>query len=143
MGLAVARLVLAWVFIYYGGGKLFGWFNGPGIHGISLYMSQTAHLHPGGLFGVMSGLIEFFGGVAIALGLFTRLAGAALVVDMVMAMITVTWATGIASTRPAPGYQLNLALAALAVIMVVFGAGRFSLDALIERKLVGHASQAT
>jgi putative oxidoreductase len=136
LGLLVARIVLAWIFIYYGAGKLFGWFNGPGIHRTALYFSQTAHLHPGGLFAVMGGLIEFVGGVALALGLCSRLAGVALFGDMVMAMITVTWTTGIASTTSPPGYQLNLALAALAVVMVVFGSGGWSLDAQIERHVV-------
>jgi putative oxidoreductase len=136
-GLLVVRIVLAWIFIYYGGGKLFGWFNGPGIHRTAIYFSQTAHLHPGGFFAVLGGLIEFGGGVAVGLGLFARLAGLALFGDMVMAMITVTWSTGIVSTVQPPGYQINLALAALAVVMVVFGAGRWSLDAVIERYTAG------
>ena len=63
-------IVLGWIFIYYGGGKLFGWFNGPGIHGTSIYFSQSAHLHPGGLFAVLGGVIEFFGAIAVGLGLF-------------------------------------------------------------------------
>jgi putative oxidoreductase len=134
--LLVARIALAWIFIYYGGGKLFGWFNGPGIHGTALYFSQTAHLHPGGLFAVLGGLIEFGGGVALALGLCSRLAGLALFGDMVMAMITVTWATGINSRSNPPGYQLNLALAVLALVVALLGSGRFSLDALIERRVV-------
>jgi putative oxidoreductase len=134
--LLVARIALAWIFIYYGGGKLFGWFNGPGIHGTALYFSQTAHLHPGGLFAVLGGLIEFGGGVALALGLCSRLAGLALFGDMVMAMITVTWATGINSRSNPPGYQLNLALGVLALVVALLGSGRFSLDALIERRVV-------
>jgi putative oxidoreductase len=133
--LAAARIALAWIFIYYGGGKLFGWFNGPGIHRTALYFSQTAHLHPGGLFAVLGGVIEFGGGVALALGLASRLAGLALFGDMVMAMITVTWATGINSSTVPPGYQLNLALAVLALVVAILGPGRFSLDALIERRL--------
>jgi putative oxidoreductase len=134
--MVVARIALAWIFIYYGGGKLFGWFNGPGIHGTALYFSQTAHLHPGGLFAVLGGLIEFGGGVALALGIFSRLAGLALFGDMVMAMITVTWATGINSSSNPPGYQLNLALGVLALVVALLGSGRFSLDALIERRVV-------
>lgn len=47
-GLLAARIALAWIFIYYGAGKLFGAFNGPGIHRTAIYFSQTAHLHPGG-----------------------------------------------------------------------------------------------
>ena len=133
--MVAARIALAWVFIYYGAGKLFGAFNGPGIHRTALYFSDTAHLHPGGLFAVLGGLVEFGSGIALALGLGSRLAGVALFGDMVIAMVTVTWATGIASTSPPPGYQLNLALAVLALVVVVFGSGRFSVDALLERRI--------
>src|ERR1700732_474349 len=84
--LIAARIVLAWIFIYYGAGKLFGSFNGPGIHRTALYFSNTAHLHPGGFFAVLGGVIELGAGVALALGLGSRLAGAALFGDMVMAM---------------------------------------------------------
>ncbi len=136
LALIAVRTALAWIFIYYGAGKLFGAFNGPGIHGTALYFSKTAHLHPGGLFAVVGGVIEFGGGVALALGLGSRLAGLALFGDMVMAMITVTWSTGINNSTTPPGYQLNLALGVLALVMVVFGAGRFSIDALAERHLV-------
>jgi putative oxidoreductase len=137
--LVAVRTVLAWIFIYYGAGKLFGAFNGLGIHGTALYFSNTAHLHPGGFFAVLGGVIEFGGGIAMALGLASRLAGIALFGDMVMAMITVTWATGIASTSAPPGYQVNMALCVLALVITVFGAGRFSLDALAERHLPGVA----
>ncbi len=136
--LLAARIALAWIFIYYGAGKLFGSFNGLGIHGTALYFSQTAHLHPGGFFAVIGGLIEFGGGVALAVGFFSRLAGVALFGDMVMAMITVTWATGINSRSMPPGYQLNLALGVLALVVALLGSGRFSLDALIERRVSGN-----
>jgi len=135
LGLLAARIGLAWIFIYYGAGKLFGAFNGPGIHGTSLYMSNVAHLHPGGFFAVLGGLVEFGSGVAMALGFCARLAGLALVGDMVMAMITVTWATGINNSTNPPGYQLNLALAFLALVVALLGAGRFSLDAVIGERL--------
>jgi len=138
VALLAVRIALAWIFIYYGAAKLFGSFPGPGPHGIhqtALYMSQSAHLRPGGFFAVLAGLTEFGGGVAMALGLFTRLAGLALFGDMVMGMITVTWATGINSASAPPGYQLNLALAVLALAGALTGAGRFSIDAVIARAL--------
>ncbi len=138
--LVIVRIILAWIFIYYGGAKLFGWFNGGGIHGTAIYFSQTAHLHPGGLFAVLGGTIEFFGAIAVALGLFSRLAGLALFGDMVMAMITITWATGINSRTDPPGYQLNLAVAGLALVVAFLGSGRFSLDAMVERQLTGVSS---
>ena len=140
LALLTARIALAWIFVYYGAGKLFGAFNGPGIHRTALYFSNTAHLHPGGFFAVLGGLIEFGSAIAMALGLATRLAGLALFGDMVMAMITVTWATGINSANPPPGYQLNMALAVLALVVALLGAGRFSLDAVVEQRLTAPRS---
>ena len=56
------RIALVWIFTYYGAGKLFGWFNGPGIHRTALFFSNTAHLRPGGFFAVLGGIIEFGAG---------------------------------------------------------------------------------
>ncbi len=134
--LVAARIVLAWIFIYHGSRRLFGWFDGPGIHQSALYFSHTAHLHPGVFFAVVGGIIEFTGGIALAVGLVSRLAGAAIFVDMMMAIITVTWANGINATGPKSGYELNLALGTLALVVAIFGAGRLSLDARLERRLV-------
>ena len=61
---------------------------------------------------------------------------------MVMAMVTVTWARGINSETIPPGYEFNVALAVLALVVVVFGAGRLSLDALIARRLARPGSSS-
>ena len=129
------RIALVWIFAYYGGGKLFGWFNGPGIHRTSLFMAETAHLRPGGFFAVLGGIIEVGAAIALALGLVSRLAALALFGDQVVAMITVSWVHGINSLSATPGYEFNLALAAMALVIVGLGAGRLSLDALIDRRL--------
>jgi putative oxidoreductase len=134
--LVAVRAALAWVFIYYGAQKLFGTFNGAGVHQTALFMADTAHLRPGTFFAVLSGVIEFGGAIALALGLGARLAGVALFGDMVMAMITVTWVHGLHPAKTPPGYELNVALAALALVVAVLGAGRFSADALVERRVV-------
>lgn len=133
--LIAARVVLAWIFIYHGSRRLFGWFDGPGIHASGQFFAQTAGLRPGTFFAVVGGLIEFGGGIAIAVGLVARLAGAGIFVDMMMAIVTVTWANGINATTGKSGYELNLALGTLALVIAFFGAGRFSIDALIARRL--------
>ena len=133
--LIIVRTVLAWVFIYHGARRLFGWFGGAGFHSSASYFANTAGLHPGDLWAALSGVVEFGGGIAIALGLLTRLAGTGIFVDMTMAIITVTWANGINATGTKSGYELNMALGVLALVVAVFGAGRFSLDALIEKRL--------
>ena len=85
---------------------------------------------------MLSGVIEFGGGIALALGLFSRLAGLAIFGDMMGAIVTVTWANGINATGGTAGYELNLALGFLALVPAVFGAGRFSVDAELERRLL-------
>ena len=135
VAVVAVRIALVWIFTYYGAGKLFGWFNGPGIHRTALFFSNTAHLRPGGFFAVLGGIIEFGAALALALGLVSRLAALALFGDQVMAMITVSWVNGINSLSATPGYEFNLALAAMALVIVGLGAGRLSLDALIGRHL--------
>ena len=138
VALVAVRIALAWIFFVYGTQKLFGWFDGGGLDGTADFMANTAGLKPGRFFAVMGGLIEFGGAIALALGIVARLAGLALLVDMVMAMITVTWSKGLlyqTSPPATPGYQLNVALAALAVVVALLGAGRFSADAVVEQTL--------
>ena len=129
------RIALVWIFTYYGAGKLFGWFNGPGIHRTAIFFSTTAHLHPGGLFAIVGGVIEFGAAVALAIGIMSRLAALMLFGDQVVAMITVSWVHGINSLSATPGYEFNLVLAASSLVIVGLGAGRLSLDAVVERHL--------
>src|SRR5215468_4559491 len=84
IALIAVRAVLALLFIYHGSRRLFGWFDGPGLDASAQYFAHTAGLSPGKFFALMGGLIEFGGGIAIAIGLLARLAGAAIFVDMMM-----------------------------------------------------------
>lgn len=138
-GLLLIRAGLAWIFVYHGAETLFGAFHGAGLHTTSIFYDNVAHLRPGMFFAVLGGIIEFFGGIAVGVGLLSRLAGLALFGDMVIAMITVTFKNGVA-TVPATlsiggGYEINVALAALAGALVLLGAGRFSLDAVVGSRL--------
>jgi len=131
--LLIVRVALVWVFMYYGAGKLFGTFNGPGLHNTAVYFASL-HLRPGMFFAVLGGVTEFGGAVALGLGLATRLAGLALFADMVMAMVTATWQNGFLSATPTPGYELNIVIAVLALVAAFFGAGRLSVDWLLARR---------
>jgi putative oxidoreductase len=132
VALLVARVALAWIFVYHGARTLFSAFGGSGIHPQAVYFAHVAHLRPGTFFAVLGGIIECFGGAAVGLGILGRLAAAALVGDMVMAMITVTFSHGVIGTAGS-GYELNVALAALALVVAILGTGRFSLDVLVRR----------
>ena len=135
IALLVVRIALAWIFIYHGAGTLFGAFGQAGIHGHAIFFANVAHLHPGTFFAVLSGIIEFFGGVAVGVGFLGRLAALGLVGDMVIATVTVTWRNGIVSNAAGSGYEINLALAALALVIVILGTGRFSLDTYLWKRL--------
>ena len=141
IGLLIVRLSLAFIFIYHGGRRLFGWFGGGGLDASAHYFADSAHLHPGTFFAVLGGSIEFFGGIALALGLFSRLAGLAIFGDMMMAIITVTHADGFNSTASA-GWELNMALGTLALVPAFLGSGRLSIDAVLERRLLRTAAPA-
>jgi len=141
VGLLVARIALAWLFIYHGAYTLFGAFCGSGLHSATLFFAQVAHLHPGGFFAAAAGITELVGGAAVGLGVFGRLGALGLVVVMVMAMITVTFSNGIMSTASnvsghGGGYELNVALVALAAVIAIMGTGRLSLDELLRRMLL-------
>jgi putative oxidoreductase len=134
IALLAARIGLAWVFVYHGARTLFSAFGGSGIHPQAVYFAHVAHLQPGTFFAVLGGIIECFGGAAVGLGIFGRLAAAGLVGDMVMAMITVTFSHGVIGTAGS-GYELNVALAALALVVAILGTGRLSLDAFLRNLL--------
>jgi putative oxidoreductase len=132
VALLVVRVGLAWIFVYHGAGTLFGAFGQPGLHPHAIFFAQVAHLQPGTFFALLSGITEFFGGLAVGLGILGRLAAAGLVGDMVIAMITVTWKNGIVSNAAGSGYEINVTLAALALVIVILGTGRFSLDVVLR-----------
>jgi putative oxidoreductase len=135
VALLAARVGLAWIFVYHGAGTLFGAFGGTGIHPQAVYFAHVAHLQPGTFFAVLGGIIECFGGAAVGLGLLGRLAALGLVGDMVIAMITVTFGHGIIGNSTGSGYELNVALAALALVIAIMGTGRISLDALLVSRI--------
>ncbi len=135
LALLCARVLLAWIFIYHGAGTLFGAFHQSGLHGETVYF-QSEHLDPARLFAVIDGTTQFVGGILIGVGVLGRLAGLALVGDMIGAMVTITFAQGLVGPN-GTGYQINVALIIPALVIAFLGTGRFSLDALFSRRRRG------
>jgi putative oxidoreductase len=124
------RGVLGWVFIYHGSQKLFGWLGGSGVDGTASYFASQG-IQPSKLVAVVSGATEFGGGIMLLAGLLTPLAGAALSIDMLVAIVKVNASNGLISEKAAGGYEINLTLLAMAASIAMIGAGRISVDRII------------
>jgi putative oxidoreductase len=104
---------------------LFGWFGGYGLEGVGQWM-ESIGLAPGYLMALMAGSAEFFGGLALILGLLVRPAAAMLAVTMLVAIVTVHLANGFFMSNN--GYEFALALLVISIALVIEGAGKLSLD---------------
>jgi putative oxidoreductase len=127
--LAVLRVVLGITFIMHGGQKLFVY----GFDGVTGAFGQMGIPAPG-FFGPFVGFVEFFGGIAIALGLLTRLAALGVGSTMVVALLTVHLKQGFFNPG---GVEFPLALLASAIALVLAGAGAYSVDSVIAKRLEG------
>lgn len=59
------------IFMAHGAQKLFGWFGGYGLEGTGQWMASIG-LEPGYLMALAAGSAEFFGGLALLIGLLVR-----------------------------------------------------------------------
>jgi len=79
--------------------------------------------------GYVSSFTEFFGGLLILAGFFTRFAAVAICIDLLVAIWKVHWRNGLTGDH---GYEFPLALAALAFALIFFGAGPISMDHVLR-----------
>lgn len=75
---------------------------------------------------------EFLGGLALIFGLLTRLAGLAVMVNMIVAIATVHIGNGLFAQNG--GFEYPLLLAATALYFLATGAGPISVDALLRNR---------
>jgi putative oxidoreductase len=73
----------------------------------------------------LSAFAEFFGGLLVLLGLFTRAAAFAICIDMSVAIAKVHFHNGLMGNG---GYEFPLALAAIAFALIFFGGGAIAID---------------
>ncbi len=127
-GLLIVRLVVGLVFAAHGAQKLFGWFGGYGPKGTGGWF-ESIGIKPGVAAAIAIGIIEFFGGILFAAGLFTAVAAILMAIVMVGAVVKVHFQHGFWNTSN--GYEFNLVLIAVLVAIALTGAGAYSLDALL------------
>jgi len=136
-GFLALRAALGVIFLAHGGQKLFGWFGGHGFEGtVQFFTTQMGVPAP---LAVLAMLTEFFGGLAVLLGVLSRTAALGLAVVMVVAALKVHLVNGFflgAAPGQADGIEYNLALFAMALLVTLAGPGRFAAAGDTELTLI-------
>jgi putative oxidoreductase len=130
-GLLGLRLTLGGYLAAHGAQKLFGAMDGPGLKKVATQFEYLG-LKPSDSMAALAAGSEFFGGLLTAAGLANPVGPVALTGAMVVASVV----HGDKGPMLAKGgYELPLTNLAAAVVLATTGPGRYSLDALVGRRL--------
>jgi putative oxidoreductase len=124
LGLLLLRAALGVIFIYHGYPKLFGHTRDA--------MQTFTHMGLPGYFVYIAGVIEFFGGCMLVAGLFTRIAGLLLAIEMAVGLWRVHHI--ISDPMAVGNYELPLVLAVSTFALATVGAGLISFDQALFRE---------
>ena len=119
LALLVLRLVLGTIMIAHGYGKVFG--------GFSHVHDMMQHIGFPGWMAYPLAATEFFGGILIIAGVFTRFVAPAMLIDMSVAIWKVHFHNGL---KGPGGYEFPLSVAAIAFALIFFGAGPIAFDSI-------------
>jgi putative oxidoreductase len=137
IALLIARVGLGGILILHGWIRWQG--QGQGVQKQIDYLTQFGTPYPevaawGGI------LLELVGGIFLVVGALTPFVALAVLVEQILIIAYTNWYRGpdlVSSDGTyAGGYEYNLALALIALLLVVFGAGRIAVDQLFRRKKV-------
>jgi len=117
------RIAVGTIFILHGKQKLFGF----GFAGVTDAFTHMGVPLPG-IMGPFVALFEFFGGIALVLGLLTRLFAFGFTIDMLVAILLVQLKNGFSH------YELEFLLCVSSVALLLMGGGEFSVDGLLGRR---------
>jgi len=134
--LAFQRVVLGAVMFPHGAQKLLGWFGGYGWSGTMGFLTHGVGL-PAALAGLII-FIEFFGSLALITGTLSRFAALGIAAVMVGAVVTTHGHNGFfmnwGGHAAGEGFEYHLLALALALPIILRGAGAYSIDGVIANR---------
>jgi len=130
----ILRLALGVIFFAHGAQKMLGWFGGYGFTGTMGFF--TGVLHIPAVFAFLAIAAEFFGGLGLIFGLFTRVAALGVFCNMIVAVAMVHSQFGFwmnwTGAQKGEGYEYHLLLLAASAFLMIRGAGAASVDGLLS-----------
>ena len=123
----LVRVTAGLLLVPHGAQKLFGLFGGYGLEATGQFFAGKLGLPAS--FALLAGLIEFAGGLMLALGLATRAVAVLVFGVMAVAVVSVHLPNGFFWTNG--GYEYPLFWAVIALSYAIRGGGRYSVDALL------------
>jgi putative oxidoreductase len=133
-GTTLLRVVVGGIFVGHGLQKLKGYWGGPGLEGTTKMM-ESMEMHPAPLQARAVAIAETAGGAALALGVATPFAAAALIATMVTAVRKVHFKNGLWNSNR--GYEFNAVLTTAVLAVVADGPGVLSVDAIAGKRRAG------
>ncbi|ERL56395.1 DoxX family protein [Psychrobacter aquaticus] len=127
----ILRVPVGLILMAHGAQKLFGWFDGGGLAGTAGWLSSIG-MEPGYLMAILAGSAEFFGGIALVLGLLTRPAALVAAFTMLVAIFSVHISNGLFADNG--GYEYALTLMVALVSLAIQGGGYLSIDKALSEK---------
>ena len=128
---SLLRVTLGLTLFPHGCQKLFGWFGGAGFEKFTGIFDKMGW-HPAAFWVALVALTEIVGGLLLAFGFLTRFAAAAILIFMINA-VWATSAKGFFWTQG--GMEYSLLIGVVALVFLIKGAGRFSVDYALGREL--------
>ena len=133
----IARLALGIVMFPHGAQKALGWFGGYGYEGTMGYF--TGALGIPALLAFLVIVAEFAGAIGLITGFLSRASAFGIAAVMTGAILMAHKSNGFfmnwSGTQSGEGYEFHLLAIGLALIVVVSGGGKASVDGLLEKRL--------
>jgi len=130
----LVRLMVGIIFFAHGAQKMVGWFGGYGFTGTMGFFTGVMHIPA--LLAFLAIAAEFFGGLGLIFGLFTRVAAFGVFCNMVVAVAMVHRQFGFfmnwTGAQKGEGYEYHLLALAVTAFLMVRGAGAASADRLLS-----------